>query len=221
MAGSEYNIKNNKVAGEIKSNASANKVTQPRPFGDDVQNFNDTDFNNGLSLPIVDNANYPDNGSFLIFDGDSTSQENDMIFAPYTVPQYEPNTTVQVKQLITWTFNQNTNKWEAEFSQMNPQKFVTLDYVLTQYDDGYSIIVTNGTTAGTITIPEGLPTGFQVGILQDGTGDITIIADPAATLPIAINNAIGGYKIKGQYDSVFIEQGQTSQTYYLLGNTKV
>jgi hypothetical protein len=218
MAGATYNIKNNKVGGIIAGNASANNITQPRPFGDDVQNLNGSSQNNGLSLPVIGGGNpYPDNGMTLIFE----SSGNDMVFAPYPIPSNTPNGSVQVKQLITWKFNQFDNKWVAEFSQLNPQKFVTIDYVLTADDDGYSIIVTNGTTAGTITIPEGLPTGFQVGILQDGTGDITIVADPAATLPIAINNSIGGYKIKGQYDSVFIEQGQTPQTYYLLGNTKV
>ena len=217
MAGATYNIKNNKIGGIISGNASANNITQPRPFGDDVQNLNGGSQNNGLSLPVIGSSSYPDNGMTLIFE----SSGNDMVFAPYPIPPSAPNGLVQVKQLITWKFNQFDNKWEAEFSQLNPQKFVTLDYVLTADDDGYSIIVTNGTTPGTITIPEGLPTGFQVGILQDGTGDITIVADPAATLPITINNAIGGYKIKGQYDTVFIEQGQTPQTYYLLGNTKV
>ena len=211
------NIKHNKIAGEIKNNTSATYVNQSRPFNDDIENNSEIDSTNGngLSMPVVQYTP-PQDGSILIFEGSG----NDLVFANYPVPTAAPSAT-PVKQLITWTYNYNTNRWEAEFSQLNPQKFVTLNYVLTQYDDGYSIIVTNGTTAGTITIPEGLPAGFQVGILQEGTGDITIVADPAATLPITINNAIGGYKIKGQYDSVFIEQGQTPQAYYLLGNTKV
>ena len=71
MAGADYNIKNNKIAGRIKYNSSANNVTQPRPLGDDVEGNTHGDQNNGLSLPIITSgANYPREGAFLIFNSD-------------------------------------------------------------------------------------------------------------------------------------------------------
>lgn len=105
----------------------------------------------------------------------------------------------------------------------NPQKFLThpadfagTNYTLTNADNGYSIIVFNGGTAVTITVPSGLTAQLQVGFIQDGTGDITFT--PSGT---TLNNAIGGYKIKGQYEQTFLEQGSTQSIYYLLGNTKL
>jgi hypothetical protein len=57
---------------------------------------------------------------------------------------------------------------------------------------------------------------MQVGFIQDGTGNVTFT--PSGT---TLNNAISGYKIKGQYDQAYLEQGATASIYYLLGNTKV
>lgn len=97
------------------------------------------------------------------------------------------------------------------------QKFISTNYILTSADDGYSIIITNGTTPISITVPTGLSPKLQVGFIQDGTADITFIT----TGGVVLNNAIAGYKIKGQYDQAYLEQGATSSIYYLLGNTKV
>jgi len=38
---------------------------------------------------------------------------------------------------------------------------------------------------------------------------------------VVLNNAIAGYKIKGQYYQSYLEQCATSSIYYLFGNTKV
>lgn len=97
-----------------------------------------------------------------------------------------------------------------------PGDFIGTNYTLTSADDGYSIIVVNGSTAVSITVPTGLVNKMQVGFIQDGTGDITIT--PSGT---TLRNAINGYKIKGQYDQVLLERSGSSTTYYLLGNTKV
>lgn len=109
------------------------------------------------------------------------------------------------------------------FSVENLQKIITYpadftgtNYTVSNSDMGYSIIVVNGATAVTVTVPTGLNAKMQVGFIQDGTGDITIT--PSGT---TLMNAIGGYKIKGQYDQVFLEQGLTNTSYYLLGNTKL
>ena len=96
------------------------------------------------------------------------------------------------------------------------QKFISTNYILTSADDGYSIIITNGATPISITVPTGLSAKLQVGFIQDGTGDVTFV--PSGT---TLRNAIAGYKIKGQYDQAYLEQGATSSIYYLLGNTKV
>ena len=97
------------------------------------------------------------------------------------------------------------------------QKFISTNYLLTNADDGYSIIITNGITPVSITVPTGLSPKLQVGFIQDGTADVTFIT----TGGVVLNNAIAGYKIKGQYDQAYLEQGATSSIYYLLGNTKV
>ena len=98
-----------------------------------------------------------------------------------------------------------------------PADFTGTDYIITSADMGYSIIIVNGATAVNITVPTGLIAKMQVGFIQDGTGDVTII--PSGT---TINTAVtGANKIKGQYDQVFLEQGLTTSVYYLLGNTKV
>jgi hypothetical protein len=97
------------------------------------------------------------------------------------------------------------------------QKFISTNYLLTSADDGYSIIITNGATPISITVPTGLSAKLQVGFIQDGTADVTFIT----TGGVVLNNAITGYKIKGQYDQAYLEQGATSSIYYLLGNTKV
>jgi hypothetical protein len=96
------------------------------------------------------------------------------------------------------------------------QKFISANYLLTSDDDGYTIIITNGATPISITVPTGLSAKLQVGFIQDGTADVTFT--PTGT---TLRNAISGYKIKGQYDQAYLEQGATSSIYYLLGNTKV
>jgi len=107
---------------------------------------------------------------------------------------------------------------------LNLQKFITypadftgIDYTVTNSDMGYSIIILNGATAVNIIIPIGLTPKMQVGFIQDGGGEVSIVGQEGVT----IMNAIAGYKIKGQYDQAFIEQGITDGDYYLLGNTRV
>lgn len=97
-----------------------------------------------------------------------------------------------------------------------PADFTGTNYTLTNADNGHSIIVINGGTSVTITVPTNLVTKMQVGFIQDGTGDITFT--PSGT---TLNNATNGTKIKGQYEQAYLEQGSTTSIYYLLGNTKI
>ena len=133
----------------------------------------------------------------------------------FTISSTDTNTTYSAGiglSLTGTTFNIDNLQKVITY----PADFTGTNYTLTNADMGYSIIIVNGATAVTITVPTGLQSKMQVGFIQDGTADITIT--PSTT---TLHNAIGGYKIKGQYDQVFLEQGITNADYYLLGNTKL
>jgi len=112
----------------------------------------------------------------------------------------------------------DTGNGKANWAEINPQKFITANYTLTNLDNGYSIIVQNGTTPVNITVPATLQTGMQVGFIQDGTADVTFTLSGGVTLRCA---TAGATKIKGQYDQAYLEQGSSQTVYYLLGNVKV
>ena len=97
----------------------------------------------------------------------------------------------------------------------NLQKIITTSYTISNADNNYTIIINNAATNVTITIPSGLMSKIAVGFIQKGTGDVVFA--PSGTF---INNPIG-LKIKGQYYQAFIEQELSTNTIYLLGNTKV
>ena len=96
-----------------------------------------------------------------------------------------------------------------------PADFTGTNYTVTNADNNYTIIVDNGATSCTITVPSGLTSKIGVGFIQKGTGDITFVASGTT-----ISNPIG-LKIKGQYYQTFIEQELATNTIYLLGNTRV
>lgn len=128
-------------------------------------------------------------------------------------------------KLVDGTQTQNGGKilrdmgdGNANWSDPNPQKFITGNYTLTSSDHGYSIIVQNGATPVNITVPNNLQAGMQVGFIQDGTGDVTFTLSGGVTLNCAVT---GANKIKGQYEQAFLEQGSSQTVYYLLGNVKV
>jgi hypothetical protein len=97
----------------------------------------------------------------------------------------------------------------------NLQKIITASYVLTSADNNYTIIINNGTTPINITIPTGLLVNIFVGFIQKGTADVTFVASGTT-----IYNPTG-LKSKGQYYNTSIDQEGTTNTFYLLGNTKV
>ena len=96
-----------------------------------------------------------------------------------------------------------------------PTDFTGTNYTLTNADNNYEIIVDNGATAVTITVPSGLISKIGVGFTQKGIGDITYI-----TSGTTINNPIG-LKIKGQYYQTFLSQELATNIFYLGGNTKL
>ena len=96
-----------------------------------------------------------------------------------------------------------------------PTDFTGTNYTLTNADNNYEIIVDNGTTAVTITVPSGLTPKIGVGFTQKGIGDVTYVASGTT-----INNPIG-LKIKGQYYQTFLSQELATNLFYLGGNTKI
>lgn len=96
-----------------------------------------------------------------------------------------------------------------------PGDFTGTNYTLTNADNNYEIIVNNGATACTITVPAGLTSKIGVGFTQKGTGDVAYTASGTT-----INNPIG-LKIKGQYYQTFLSQELATNNFFLGGNTKI
>lgn len=133
----------------------------------------------------------------------------------FTISSTDTNTTYSAGTGLTLS--------GTVFSVENLQKIITYptdftgtNYTISNSDMGYSIIIINGMQDVTITVPSGLQSKMQAGFIQDGEGEVTI-----TPLGVTLKNAISGYKIKGQYDQVYLEQGVVNTEFYLLGNTKV
>ena len=123
-----------------------------------------------------------------------------------TITGTYPNFTISSTDTnTTYTAGAGLALTGTVFSVDNLQKIITYpidftgtNYTLTNADNNYEIIVDNGATAVTITVPTGLTSKIGVGFTQKGTGDITYI-----TSGTTINNPIG-LKIKGQYYQTFL-----------------
>jgi hypothetical protein len=96
-----------------------------------------------------------------------------------------------------------------------PADFVGTNYTILDADKGKSLVIINGATAVTITIPA-LQLKMQVGFIRDGA-EVTLTGAAGMTL----KNAINGFRIKDRYDQAFIEQGISTSEYYVFGTTKV
>ena len=95
-----------------------------------------------------------------------------------------------------------------------PTDFTGTNYTLTNADNNYEIIIDNGATAVTITVPSGLISKIGVGFTQKGTGDVSYTASGTT-----INNPVG-LKIKGQYYQTYLSQELATNIFYLGGNTR-
>jgi hypothetical protein len=102
----------------------------------------------------------------------------------------------------------------ASGTYVNLQRIATVSFTLTNSDHQNVIFINNGTVAVTITIPTGLLNNFEVGILQQGTGDVSF-AQSGTNLSTAIGN-----KIKGQNYAVLLEKVLATESFHLSGNTK-
>lgn len=98
-----------------------------------------------------------------------------------------------------------------------PADFAVTTYTLSNADNNHEIIINNGATAVTISVPAGLVGKIGVGFTQKGTGDVNYLASGTGT---AIQNPIG-LKIKGQYYQTYLSQELATNNYFLGGDTKV
>jgi hypothetical protein len=101
-------------------------------------------------------------------------------------------------------------------SALNLQKTETSSFTLDNDDNNYTVMLNNGATPITVTVPAGLLENISICFVQLGTADVTF----ATTGGSVINTPIGN-KIKGQYFWAYLEQRGTTNTYQLLGNLKI
>lgn len=139
---------------------------------------------------------------------------NGTIATPYIINATDTNTTYSAGAGLALS--------GTVFSIDNLQKVITYptdftgtNYTLVNGDNNYELIVDNGTTAVTITVPSGLESKFGVGFTQEGTADVTYVQSGTT-----INNPTG-LKIKGQYYQTYLSQKGVTNTYFLGGNTKI
>lgn len=87
----------------------------------------------------------------------------------------------------------------------------TAPYTLVSGDSG-SVLHVSG--SGAITVPAGLPSTFECGIIQVGTGTITIAASGTTLrIPSFVSN-----QIRGEHAQVLIRKATPANTYNVLGN---
>ena len=175
--------------------------------------INSTDTNTtylaGTSMSLVGttfNNTAPDQTVTLTQGGATTITGT---YPNFTISSTDTNTTYSAGIGLSLT--------GTTFSLGNPQFLLTtVGITLSDTYHNGTFIIDNGATAITITIPDTLTTsGFCVGFIQKGTGDVAFVVTGTATLTNPI-----GYKIKGQGYQTFIERNFNTQEFFLLGNTK-
>lgn len=177
-----------------------------------VINSTDTTYSAGTSISLVGttfNNTAPDQ-TVVLTQGGAT-----------TITGTYPNFTISSTN-TTYSAGTGLDLTGTVFSVDNLQKVVTYptdftgtNYTLTNADNNYEIIINNGATAVSITVPSGLTSKIGVGFTQKGTGDVSYTASGTS-----INNPVG-LKIKGQYYQTFLSQESNTNSYFLGGNTKL
>ena len=166
-----------------------------------------------ISNPYIINS-ISNAGSVYINPGDNVEIiGNGTVENPYVISSVYTNTTYLAGAglvLSDTTFNIENLQKVITY----PTDFTGTNYTLTNADNNYEIIVDNGATAVTITVPSGLTSKIGVGFTQKGTGDISYTASGTT-----INNPIG-LKIKGQFYQTYLSQELATNIFYLGGNTR-
>ena len=166
-----------------------------------------------ISNPYIINS-ISNAGSVYINPGDNVEIiGNGTVENPYVISSVYTNTTYLAGAglvLSDTTFNIENLQKVITY----PTDFTGTNYTLTNADNNYEIIIDNGATAVTITVPSGLISKIGVGFTQKGTGDISYTASGTT-----INNPIG-LKIKGQFYQTYLSQELATNIFYLGGNTR-
>jgi hypothetical protein len=130
-----------------------------------------------------------------------------------------PSTVVSGSATITLPTSTSTLATTADLAPYAPllqttssPSFTSNAYTLQSSDKDKVILASNGSTAGTITIPTGtFATGTVLTIVQTGTGQITIASSGT------LNSNGAKYKLNGQWASAQIIVTATN-TFLLIGN---
>lgn len=135
------------------------------------------------------------------------------VASPYTISSTPTTYTVGDGLKLTG------NKIEIDNLQrvlLYPADFTNNNYTLKSTDNNYELIIDNATTAVTITAPIGLTSKFGVGITHKGSADISFTTSGGAIIRTPL-----GLKSKGQFYQTYLSQEQSTNVFYLGGNTKL
>jgi len=98
----------------------------------------------------------------------------------------------------------------------NLQRDMSASFSVADSDNNYIIQLKNASDI-VVTVPDTLSIAkFCCGFIRKGVGEVSFVGSGTATLENTV-----GYRIKAQHDPAFLERDNASQTYTLLGNTKI
>lgn len=163
-----------------------------------------------LSLNLITTV-FIDDGQNTTVSGDGSSNN------PYQINvNTSSNTTVITSGDTTEVTGSGTNIDPYRTEVKNLQGTISVfPYTLLNSDDKKTLFINNGPSDVVINVPASLPSNFSVAFIQKGTGDVTF--NPVS---VTLNSAVG-FKIKGQNYWALIEKELGTNTYYLIGSTKV
>ncbi len=101
----------------------------------------------------------------------------------------------------------------SDYVRLAPIKEITTSYTLQTADSGYVLRVTSSTDI-TLTVPSGLPVGFNISVYQYGTGAITF-SESGTT----VYNRSNRFKTAGQHAGAGIIATATNE-FHLVGDLK-
>ena len=97
-----------------------------------------------------------------------------------------------------------------------PADFTGTNYTVLTADNNYSILIDNGATDVTITVPTGLMAKIQVGFIQKGSGLVTFV-ESGTTLKYLTGL---GLKMAGINANAYLEKEGSIEELFLFGNIK-
>ena len=103
------------------------------------------------------------NGRLTTIEGDIIDIKSDILTIQGDVSDLDARVTnneADINNLQTDVSTLTTNVNNLTTGAETKQKFISTDYIISDADDNYSIIITNGTTPVNITVPTGLKNGI-------------------------------------------------------------